>query len=113
MYAYNFVGAINMYRPKFKKAAERLHNWNMTFLSIFGALAYYYYRTGRYSFIVLPGTERYEMLMQMQTILNVVLLLLGVYIVVRVGEVTIIAKREGKDPWEVWWRQFKARLKLF
>lgn len=96
-----------------EKAAERLHEWNLTFLSIFGALAYYYYITGRYDFIVLPGTERYEMFMQLQTVLIAVLLLLVVYSVVRIGEIVIIAKKRGEDLWEVWLRQIKARLKWF
>jgi cytochrome bd-type quinol oxidase subunit 1 len=110
-----------MYKPKPKKptlkdlekAAERLHNWNMTFLSISGALAYYYYRMGRYSFIVYPGTERYEMLMELQTVLAVISVFMALYIASRVYEITSIAKKVGKDPVEFWWRQLKARLKLF
>jgi len=105
-----------LHKPTIKeleKAAERLHNWNLTFLSLFGALAYYYYRMGRYSFIVWPGTERYEMLMQLQTVLAVISVFMALYIALRVYEIVSTAKKAGEDPVEFWLRQLKARLKLF
>ena len=94
-----------------EKAAEKLHNWNLTFLSFFGALAYYYYIVGRYSFVVQPGTKRYILVEQLNSVVLLVSLLIGLYITVRVIELNELAKKTGENPVKLWWKLLKSRVK--
>ena len=96
-----------------EKAADRLHEWNLTFLTIFGALAYYYYRIGRYDFVAFPGTERWEFFKTMHIISTLLFFLVVLYVCVRTYEFWKIAEKEGLEPTKVWWNQLKARLKWF